>query len=113
MKRKYSIALVICIVIVLGILGYGYQQRVKKIKESEETKQETIHTQAKAEKDEGFYLAELNGYLVVYREDKKTIYEYTNILVADLPENVQEEILEWKKMDSIQELYGFLENYSS
>lgn len=113
MKRKYSIALVLCLVLVLGLLGFGYNQRVKKIKESEKTRQETINTQGKAEKEEGFYLAELNGYIVVYREDKKTIYEYTNILVADLPENLQEEILDWKKINSIQELYGFLENYSS
>ena len=61
----------------------------------------------------GFYLKELHGFVVVYLEDKKTIYEFTEIPLSDLPEEVRQEIAQGKQIATAEELYAFLENYSS
>lgn len=107
MKRTYSIAAILCLVLVLGILGFGYNQKMK------ESDQKMISVQGEAKKEDFFYLADLNGYVVVYEDDQQTIYEYTNISIGDLPQDLRDEILNYKKVESMQELYGFLENYSS
>ena len=56
---------------------------------------------------------EVNGYLVVYLGDRKTPYEYTDIPYDELPALVREEVRNGKYIKSAEELYGFLENYSS
>ena len=45
---------------------------------------------------EGFYLCELQGFVCVYLADRSTIYEFTEIPVTDLPEEVQQEVAEGK-----------------
>ena len=79
----------------------------------EQKEEQAITTKGKAEKNEGYYLKELNGYVTVYLSDKKTIYELTEIPLTDLPEEIQQEVCSGKYIESIKELYGFLENYSS
>ena len=66
-----------------------------------------------AEEDEGYYLCEMQGFVVVYLNDRKTIYEMTEIPLSDLPEEVQQEVAAGKYIATRDELYGFLENYSS
>lgn len=60
-----------------------------------------------------YYLIEEDGLVTVYKEDRKTIYEYTDIRVSTLPTALQEEIKAGKYMQDNHELYNFLENYSS
>ena len=72
-----------------------------------------IAAEGDVSKEEVFYLKDLNGFIAVYKSDKKTIYEYTNIVVEDLPEDVRQEILDGKEIRTVEKLYGFLENYSS
>jgi hypothetical protein len=60
-----------------------------------------------------YYLKEESGMVTVYYIDKSTIYEYTNILVDSLPDNLKEEIKVGKYISNLDELYNFLENYSS
>ncbi len=62
---------------------------------------------------ESFYLVVENHYVSVYCDDKKTIYMYTGIALDSLPEDIQKEVLAMKYISSIEELYGFLETYSS
>ena len=62
---------------------------------------------------EHFYLMAENHYVTVYYDDRKTIYMYTGIALDGLPENVKREIIGGKYVESVQELYGFLETYSS
>ena len=69
-------------------------------------------TETEAE-DYCYYLLEVNGYVAVYLDDKKTIYEYTSIDVETLPVLLQNEVKNGKYIKDIEELYGFLENYSS
>lgn len=60
-----------------------------------------------------FYLKESEGYVMVYEGDRETLYEPTSILVSLLPENLRMEIVKGKYLKSQEELYSFLENYSS
>ena len=53
------------------------------------------------------------GVVIVCLHDKKTVYEYTSIEVTELPVTLQNEIKNGKYVESLQDLYGFLENYSS
>lgn len=62
--------------------------------------------------DQFILLAEGN-YVTVYRNDLETVYLYTDIRVDELPVEVQHEIIHQKYMDSEEELYNFLESYSS
>lgn len=63
--------------------------------------------------NENFYLLVENEYINVYYSDLKTVYLYTDILLSDLPEDIQQEILDKKYIESEEELYNFLESYSS
>ena len=60
-----------------------------------------------------FYLAVYDNEVVVYLEDRKTIYIHTEIPLASLPENVQQEIIQMMWMPDEKSLYNFLESYSS
>lgn len=60
-----------------------------------------------------YYLVEEDGKVVVYKGDKKTLFEPTEILTASLPKHLQMQIQQGKMLDSEEELYNFLENYSS
>ena len=81
--------------------------------EEEATRTESNAAEGEAVQEDGFYLSELHGYVVVYLSDKTTIYELTEIPLADLPEEVEQEISTGKFVDTAAELYAFLENYSS
>lgn len=60
-----------------------------------------------------FYLAVYDGRVVVYLEDKCTIYIQTDIMLEDLPDELQEEIIGMMFIVGEEELYDFLESYSS
>ena len=61
----------------------------------------------------GFYLMVADHFIVVYEEDRNTLYMNTDILLSLLPESLQTEIMEGKYVASEEELYLFLESYSS
>ncbi len=60
-----------------------------------------------------FYLAVYDNEVVVYLEDKKTVYINTEIPLDSLPEEVQQEIIQMMWMPDEESLYHFLESYSS
>lgn len=68
---------------------------------------------AEEEEDGGFYLMVADHFVVVYKEDKQTIYMNTDILLENLSVKLQEEIIAGKYIESEEELYNFLESYSS
>ena len=97
---------------------YSMDRHMEKLSErTEETeKTESIAAEGEAVKGEeknGFYLQELHGFIVVYLDDRKTIYEFTEIQTSDLPQEVRQEIVSGKRIETVEELYAFLENYSS
>ena len=62
---------------------------------------------------QGFYLMVADHFIVVYEEDRSTLYMNTDILLDRLPDSLQREIMEGKFVASEEELYLFLESYSS
>jgi len=60
-----------------------------------------------------FYLAAYDNEVVVYLEDKETVYIETQIRLDSLPEDLQKEIIEMMWIEDEEKLYSFLENYSS
>lgn len=63
--------------------------------------------------EEGFYLMVADHFVIVYEKDKKTIHTNTDILLESLSEELQTEIIRGKYIENEQELYNFLESYSS
>ena len=51
--------------------------------------------------------------MVVYLFDQSTIYEFTDIPFEELPKEVQTSVKQKKYVETEEELYAFLENYSS
>ncbi|HCR84049.1 hypothetical protein [Muricomes intestini] len=119
MKKKYYVGFFTGIFLLAIILGIGYQLSYRhtmnrqEAKSEQEKTTESVTTKGDATKNEGYYICELHGYVVVYLYDKTTVYEVTSILVSDLPEDVQKEVKSGKYVEKESEVYGFLENYSS
>lgn len=123
MKRKYCIGFFAAIFMIMILLEFGYrwsyQQKSDRQKENttflqEKTEPtEVLAVEGNVEKNSEYLLKELNGYVIVYLGDEKTVYEVTGISITELPKEVQSQIQEGIKFDSINELYAFLENYSS
>ncbi len=65
------------------------------------------------EKNYKYVLGEVDGHVVVYYLDKKTIYEYTDIVCITLPEELQESISRTDCYMEVEDLYAFLENFTS
>ena len=61
----------------------------------------------------GFYLMVADHFIVIYREDKKTLYLSTDILLENLEDALQAEIMTGKYVETEEEVYNFLESYSS
>ena len=115
MKNKYGIGFLLFLILVVFGITCAYQLSLNKGKREiqAEINATSVAADGQALKDDCYYLKELNGYVVVYLSDKKTVYEYTDISVEDLPENLQKEIQNGKYIETSESLYGFLENYSS
>lgn len=125
MKSRYIVGFFAVFLIAGVLLAAGYQitydhamEKQAARAEEEITDAESIAAEGEAvrneeEEKEGFWLCELQGFVVVYLSDRKTIYEFTEIPLTDLPEEVQQEIAEGRFVEKEEELYAFLENYSS
>ena len=130
MKQKYYIGFFMTVFFMVSLLGIGNQMsyqyvvdrhaaQVKAEQEQEREqipeapKEELVTTRGTAQKNEGYYLCALQGYVVVYLGDHETIYEMTEIPLDTLPDNVRSEVESGKYVETARELYGFLENYSS
>ena len=60
-----------------------------------------------------FYLTSEKNFVVVYCDDLKTVYMNTNITLHSLPDALKQEIIQNKYVATEEELYNFLESYSS
>lgn len=109
MQKRSSIGFfILTIVIVLAFIFVYKVSYQKALSDNEEQNQEKT-----VDLEECFYIKASDGYVTVYLADQETIYEYTSIPVRELPEDVQEELKNGKKVTNIGQVYGFLENYSS
>lgn len=60
-----------------------------------------------------FYLTTQNDYIVIYYGDAKTVYEYTNISIANLTQFEKMQLENGIYAKDLNELYALLENYTS
>lgn len=60
-----------------------------------------------------YYIAVKNGEIVVYYNDKETVYEYTGISAITLKEEERLALMEGVKVKTAEELFSLLESYSS
>ena len=67
------------------------------------------------EQDEGYRYKLVNdsNYITVYLVPEYELFEYTDIIMDVLPVEIQEEIRHGKYLRNEEELYNFLENYTS
>lgn len=131
MKKTCSIRLLLGIVLLTTALGIStgffagtrknwsnYERRIALLedeiqKQTEEIQEKEAKESLKVVEPYEYILMEEQGYVVVYLTDKKTIYAVTDICIAELPEELQMEIADGKYIGSEEQLYNFLENYSS
>ena len=60
-----------------------------------------------------FFVAVYQNRIIVYLDDKKTVYEYTNINTNELPLELRAKLSDGFFLNGEEELYHFLESYSS
>ena len=86
-----------------------------RVSQTEEVPEEPKEEEAKEAVPEGYeyMLRNYNGYVAVYELPADEIYEYTDVILEILPAKLQEEIQEGKYLKNEEELYNFLENYTS
>ena len=61
----------------------------------------------------GYYLMVADHLIVVCHGDRQTIYMNTDILLENLSDALQAEIMHGKYLDTEEEVFNFLESYSS
>lgn len=64
-------------------------------------------------KESGYILAVKDNAVIVYTQDRSQVYEYTNIELWTLPLDIQSELVEGIYVKNEQELFDFLQTYSS
>ena len=123
--KKYMIGFFSVLFLITGCLIAGYQvsynnllEKEKAIELTKNEKNDSIQTRRSSAKgesvsDDAYYLNELHGYVAVYLQDGTTLYETTSLSVNNLPDEVQQDLKNGIYLKSTEELYGFLENYSS
>lgn len=84
------------------ITAYGPEQIVLRREEEEET-----------DFGQEFLLKVEEGCITVYDKESGKVFEHTNIPLETLPQDLQAEVLLGKTLQGNDELYSFLENYSS
>lgn len=110
MNKKYGIGFLIATILLISLFFLAYRISYHRALDKQEAEEKQL---VQNEVEICYYIKEADGYLIVLDSDQKTPYEYTSILVEELPEHVQEQVKEGLKFTSLAQVYGFLENYSS
>ena len=126
MKNKYGIGFFAAAIIAVLAVSSAYQLSYQKAKERAQTQvtkeqeepatsksEPTVSADGQALKEDCYYLMEVNGYVVVYLSDKKTAYEYTDILYDNFRQHPGGDTTVKYMGKARRNIYGFLENYSS
>lgn len=70
-------------------------------------------TFANSKQEDGYYAVNENGYVVIYYQNGNNYYDFTNIAVEKLPEIVQKQIKKGISFQNLEEVYDFVQTYSS
>ena len=109
MNKKYGIGFLLGFIILVALFVLAYRISYNRALDKHNSQQEKLV----AETELCYYIKAVDGYVTVFKSDQKTVYEYTTIRVDDLPEDVKKKVIDGIKLNSLSEVYGFLENYSS
>lgn len=110
----------ICLSFVLVLAGALWIDRINEniVSDPPVTEEKLTDTEEMAESmsylsNPKYYLMEQDGSVIIYEQDKKTVYAETAISVELIPERLRVQLKDGIAIDTEQELYEFLENYSS
>lgn len=89
------------------------QEKIIEVQEAETEQFEESVESVSIQNKKAFVVREEDGYLNVYFGEEDTLYMYTGIAYQGLPEELKKEISNGKTFDTLEDLYRFLESYSS
>ena len=89
------------------------QEKIIEIQEAATEQFEDSVESANIQNKKAFVIREEDGYLNVYFGEEDALYMYTGIAYQGLPEELKKEISNGKTFDTLEDLYRFLESYSS
>lgn len=111
MRRNYRIGFFVGTVLLSAL--YMFSDRYFQNKEEQADNSAMEVTLSGDERVYEYYLFEEEGRVAVYKDDRNTLYEQTSILVSHLPKEIQKEVQRGMPVRDMEELFNFLENYSS
>lgn len=65
------------------------------------------------QEEQGYFIGIKDNVVIVYLQDRSQVYEYTNIEVWMLPKDIQMQLIDGIYVENEQELFDFLQTYSS
>lgn len=110
MNKKYGIGFLIGTILLIALFFLAYRISYNRALDKQNAEEKQM---VQNDVEICYYIKESDGYVVVFESDQKTPYEFTSIVVEDLPEHVQTQLKKGIKFTSLTQVYGFLENYSS
>ena len=120
MKKIYGyivgivVGLIIIIWFVIFITGYYKTKHNKNNINLENYTQATDSTYpADEDINESFYLVYEDGQVVIYKESDRTFYDYADINMNSIPAEIREQLKLGLYIDGEENLYNFLQAYSS
>lgn len=124
MKKTNSIRIFFIVTILLFLCFMVYlfyltketpQEQQQSIPETEQPTEteELLAETSSLPTDAVFILKDCDGYLAVYLIAQDTVYMYTDITMDSLPQSLQGEISAGKTFSDTEDLFRFLESYSS
>ena len=137
MSYRKRLQIFLCAFLLMGILTYGagyrYVTKTKTPKEESvilstkdpDYKKPSIQQKKESDREErvvasagnlpafSYAMVEEDGYITVYEKDLKTVFLYTGIPFSSLTEATKQEVRNGKLFANEQELFAFLESYSS
>lgn len=122
MKRKYSICIfVAALLVVSGLLVWfgttdrsgSNEEQTKTQEEWQESTEENAIYSGKTQESYAYIIFDVDGHLLVYYSDNTTVFFDTGILSHSLSEEMRKQLTYGIRFADEDELYEFLENYSS
>lgn len=123
MRQKLSICIFFGIIFVVTIAGlFAMEMSLREeeqigrmhtqVEETQMTEQDAVESGMDIQPYQ-FYLMAIDGQISVFESDKTTWYMDTGIMIEDVPDMIRIQLEEGMGFVSEEELFSFLENYSS
>ena len=122
MKQKYSICIFISLILIFVVIilfttadktkNNTTEQSKMQETESQESNEEAVYS-SKTEESYQYIIFDVDGHLLVYYADNCTVFFDTGIQTKNLSEDMKSALEKGIRFQTEEELYEFLENYSS